>query len=62
MECNLFNGSRASISFKDFSTLNSMWQNLGDEVVSIKDKGLVQPSWRDWGGNLRFISENTHDK
>ena len=33
MECNLFNGSGASISFNNFSALNSVWWNPGDEFV-----------------------------
>ncbi|KAM1742281.1 hypothetical protein ACFX12_012297 [Malus domestica] len=60
-EVDLLNGSNAAISSKDLGALHCLWCNLGDEVVSIKNKGIVQPSGGDDGGELGFVCENTHD-
>jgi hypothetical protein len=63
MKRNLFDGSRPSIAFKDFHVhvLNTVLENLWEKVVGIKDEGLEKPRWRDGGGDLILISENTHD-
>ncbi|CAN6551303.1 unnamed protein product [Malus baccata var. baccata] len=55
-EVDLLNGSNSAISFKDLSALHCLWCNLRDEVVSIKNKGIVQPNGGDDGGELEFLS------
>jgi len=61
-EGDLLDGSRPSVSFNVFSTLNGVRCNLWDEVVSIEVKRLEQLSRWDNGGGLSLVSENTHDE
>ncbi|RXH80189.1 hypothetical protein DVH24_041336 [Malus domestica] len=58
-EVDLLNGSNSAISFKDFSALHCLWCNLGDEAVSIKNKGIVQPNG---GGGMTEVNSESYVK
>lgn len=60
--CYLLNASRASIPFNQLNILNGLRHQLGDEVWSIKDQSLEQPSWLDSASKLICESENLHVK
>jgi len=56
----LLNASRASVPFNQLNILNGFRHQLGDEVWSIKDQSLEQPSWLDSAGKLVCESECPH--
>ena len=58
----LLDGSRATVSFKDLSMLDCLGCNLGDEVISIEDKGLEQSWWWNLRGVLVLKCVDTHDE
>ena len=56
----LLNASRASIPFNQLNILNGLGHQLGNEVWSIKDQSLEQPSWLDSASKLICESEKTY--
>ena len=58
--CYLLNASRASIPFNQLNILNGLGHQLGNEVWSIKDQSLEQPSWLDSASKLICESEKTY--
>lgn len=58
-EVNLLDASCSPITLDGVNAVNSLWHELCDEDVSIKDQGLEQPAWRDWGGVLICIGGHT---
>lgn len=40
---------------------NNLGKDFWDQIGSINDHGFEQPGWRDWGGVLISICDNTHD-
>ncbi|KAL6188541.1 hypothetical protein ACLB2K_039933 [Fragaria x ananassa] len=57
-EVDLLDGSNTSITLNDLGALHSLWGNLWDEVISIKDKGLVESWWWDDRGDVEIKEEH----